>query len=535
MGLVLLTALGVWIWWSADTADPFPEYSLSIDLRAEPGAALAVGAAKVDITPKVTETWTDRDGDGEYEPDDGDTFDDVDGDGVFDAVWIAGFGTGRAATGVHDPLWARALVIEVGSVRLGMVAVDLVGLFHTEVIRIRKAIERLALEGRPLVDYLLVASTHGHEGPDTMGLWGPDVFTSGVDPAYMDKVRADVLLSLREAVRALRPARASFHSTHFGNKTVMYDHRRRPDVVDDTLGVIHFTATAGDETIATLVSWSDHPETMGDVQTLITSDFPHWLREGIETGVGEGGRDPVAGVGGICVFLNGAIGGMMTSLSMDLPDRETGRMIPQKGPDGKSFPWSRAQSVGEHVAVESLRLIHGSTDAGTAAPGLRIRARTIQIPMTNALFRLGAKLGRIDRGSFDGHLRTEVAIIDIGPARLVGVPGEIYPEIVVGGIETPEGADYPIAPIEVPPIREALMVPGVEHCFIVGLANDEVGYLIPKSEWDASNDLPWDSDGNPPYLYGAKSPPYGEINSCGPDAAKVVHAAILSLAAEGDG
>ena len=72
-GLVLVAALAGWVWWSSDTPDPFPDYSLSIDLRAEPGARLAVGAAKVDITPKVTETWTDRDGDGEYEPEAGDT------------------------------------------------------------------------------------------------------------------------------------------------------------------------------------------------------------------------------------------------------------------------------------------------------------------------------------------------------------------------------------------------------------------------------------------------------------------------------
>lgn len=533
LGLILAVLLGGWFWWSADTPDPFPDYSLSMDLRGEPEAPLAAGAARVDITPEVRETWTDLDGDGKYEPDQGETFDDADGDGHFDAVWLAGFGTGRAATGVHDSLWARALVLEVGGARLGIVAVDLIGLFHTEVIRIRKAIEGLGPEGRPLVDYLLVASTHNHEGPDTMGLWGSDHFESGVDPAYMKRLREDVVRSLRQAAGELRPARAAAQSKRYGNKVVMYDHRRRPDVVDDTLGVIHFTAESDGETIATLVNWSNHPETMGDEQTLITSDFPHWLREGVENGVGEGGRDPVPGVGGVCLFLNGAIGGMMTSLSMDLPDRETGAMLHEKEPGGTRFPWSRPRSVGEHVAAEALRLIQqGDASAALVAPRLRIRARTIELPMTNALFRLGAKLGRIDRGSFGGALRTEVALIDIGPARLVGVPGEIYPEIVVGGIETPEGADYPIAPLEVPPIREAVAAPGVEHCFIIGLANDEVGYLIPKSEWDAPDDLPWDRDGNPPYLYGAKSPPYGEVNSCGPDAASAVHAAILSLAVE---
>ena len=67
-----------------------------------------------------------------------------------------------------------------------------------------------------------------------------------------------------------------------------------------------------------------------------------------------------------------------------------------------------------------------------------------------------------------------------------------------------------------PPLRE--LMPGRVK-FIFGLANDEIGYLIPKSEWDQ----------RPPYLYGAKKPLYGEVNSVGPDAAGRLHAALREL------
>ncbi len=63
------------------------------------------------------------------------------------------------------------------------------------------------------------------------------------------------------------------------------------------------------------------------------------------------------------------------------------------------------------------------------------------------------------------------------------VTSEIYPEIVNGGIESAPSGDFPVESVEVPPLRE--LMPG-RIKFIFGLANDEIGYLIPKSEWDPS-------------------------------------------------
>ncbi len=44
---------------------------------------------------------------------------------------------------------------------------------------------------------------------------------------------------------------------------------------------------------------------------------------------------------------------------------------------------------------------------------------------------------------------------------------------------------------------------------LLGLANDELGYIIPKRQWDLKA----------PYAYGRDKPQYGEVNSCGPDVA----------------
>ena len=109
-----------------------------------------------------------------------------------------------------------------------------------------------------------------------------------------------------------------------------------------------------------------------------------------------------------------------------------------------------------------------------------------------------------------------MALVSLGEASIACIPGEIYPEIVNGGIEKAPGGDFQIDPVETPPIRE--LMPG-KIKFVFGLANDEIGYIIPKSEWDHKA----------PYLYGAKKKPYGEINSCGPEVAPRIHAAFREL------
>lgn len=95
-------------------------------------------------------------------------------------VYLAGFGKNRKATGVHDPIMARAIVLAHAQTKIAIVSVDLVGLFHPFIEELRRRLPGFA--------YVLVSSTHNHEGPDSLGLWGPNTLQSGVDPVYMKKV-----------------------------------------------------------------------------------------------------------------------------------------------------------------------------------------------------------------------------------------------------------------------------------------------------------------------------------------------------------
>ncbi len=133
------------------------------------------------------------------------------------------------------------------------------------------------------------------------------------------------------------------------------------------------------------------------------------------------------------------------------------------------------------------------------------------------MFKLAATLGILDFGMTGWFkVRSELAAFTLGPASFLSVPGEIYPEIINGGVEAPDGQDYDIEPIETPGLRE--LMPG-KYRFVIGLSNDEIGYIIPKSQWDAKA----------PYTYADKNGPYGEENSVGPETAPIIYKGLAEM------
>ena len=175
------------------------------------------------------------------------------------------------------------------------------------------------------------------------------------------------------------------------------------------------------------------------------------------------------------VYINGAIGGLMTTRS-SMPLRD-----PFLDTTYTEASFEKARAQGQRLAKLALEALD-HPDTLVERSNLSVRAKTITLPLDNKIFRLAAMLGVLDFGMTGWfRIRTELAAFTLGPASFLCIPGEIYPEIVNGGVEAPAGQDYEINPIEIPPMRE--LMPG-KYRFVIGLANDEIGYIIPKSQWD---------------------------------------------------
>lgn len=501
-GIILLLIIAI-----INLRDRDRGYKADMKIVRADSSYLSAGFAAVKITPEVPERWTDYDGDAAYNPRKGDTFTDGNGNGKFDPVWIAGFGNKRAANGIHDDLWARTMVIDDGRTRLAIVAVDLIGLMNNEIIDIRKQIPSGAG-----ITYLIVTSTHNHEAPDMLGLWGKSPLRSGINREYTAFVKKQIVTSIESAVSAMRPARLELSEDLAGASSLVKD-TRDPQVFDYGIRIIKATDRETGDILGTLIAWGNHPETLWGENLMITSDFPNYVRKYIENGIFMGDSLIVPGTGGICLYVNGAVGGLMTtSPSITVTDPLTGEKFNEPS-------FGKAEAEGKQVAMLAFGAMEKPALTIEQA-GISLVVKTIILPIHNKLFRLASTLGIFKRGAVGWmKMRSEVAVFNIGPVSFATLPGEVYPEILNGGIEAPEERDFQIPPAEVPPIRE--MMNG-KIKFILGLANDEIGYIIPKSQWDTRK----------PYAYGKEKPQYGEENSLGPETAPLIHSALREMLKE---
>jgi hypothetical protein len=493
-------SIGPWRFYRADLVKPAPGTPIT------PGV-LKVGVAKRDITPDLSkyDVFEDVNNNNKYEPDKGDSFKDTNGNGKVDAVWIAGFGNNRPAKGVHDPLWARAIAFENNGVRVAMVTVDGIGMFHEKIIDMRHRLDP-ALD----IDHLMVSSLHNHETPDTMGIWsvGLEKPYYRFDHAHMELVIRAVVEAAEEAVRNLEPAESILAETEVGPAGYV-DDSRVPLVYDNVIRCARFVKPGTDDTIATMLVWGNHPETLGGSNPLLTSDFCHYWREGVEQGLPE--PNGVPGLGGMCLYFQGQVGGLMTQLHTTVPDRNG-----QKEYSEASF--EKAQALGENLAVATVKALRGETAWKSTSSEVAVVARSV-FAKPKPLFALAGFLGLVHPGWFWGKARTEVDAFRIGDIEVLTIPGELYPEIGNGGVEAPAGQDFTIAPVETPSLRSQMQG---KLTMIMGLANDELGYIVPRSQWDAEA----------PFAYGREKDQYGEENSFGPEVAPTLHAAALEVLGE---
>jgi hypothetical protein len=263
------------------------------------------------------------------------------------------------------------------------------------------------------------------------------------------------------------------------------------------------------------VQWNCHPETLGSKNTEISADFVGFTVKHLQ----EKHKCPVA-------YFTGTVGGLMSSLGVTVTD--------DRGTELKNGTFEKTERYGQLIGELADKALAGAKPI-TLTP-FEVARREVFVPMDNKIYQLGRQLGVLQRDAYlwngdpnkaepaDGKdsgkplaIKTEVGWLKLGDLEAALIPGEIYPELVLDKIQDPvdPGADFPDAPKE-PAIYPQLRS---KYKMMIGLANDEIGYIIPKRQWDEK----------PPFCYGLKKAQYGEGNSVGPETAPILCKAFQEL------
>ena len=381
-------------------------------------------------------------------------------------VYLAGFAAERRCTSVRDPLWARALVLSDGQRPFVIVCLDLIGLSLARTRRIRaKLSDRYA-------DSIMLVCTHNHQSPDTLGLWGRSLFDllpyrSGLDLAYMESLEDTILDAVQSACAEARPAELFVASGEF-DRARRWVHNERDPLLDDRLRVMHLCEPGG-QAIASLVQHACHPETLWEDNTRMSADFCAVCCRILE-----------ANLGGVGLYANGALGAMVTAAV----EHRAGAQEREHFVEG----------IGSGLGRAATRLIRRSLADPVDHPSIRSGVAQVRLPAEdNPLFGLMHAVGVVEARDLSAGLLTEVSLAQVGPAWLVGLPGEPAPAL---GLEI------------------LARLPGQPQ-FLFGLCNDELGYLLP-----------------PEFFHDARYA-YERSMSPGPQAATMLSLALERLAAEG--
>ena len=333
---------------------------------------------------------------------------------------LDGYWSDRLSTGVHAPLKAKALVFDDGRTRVALVVSDLITYYF------QWGEEAKAKQSAVPPENVVLCTTHTHAAPLMTGVFGE---------VYMDYVESTgerMAEAITQAADNLEPARIGFTAGSLpeedGKLTGVAENWHNPGVIDDAL-VIMRVESLDVEPIATVVNFGNHPDVLGNETTLVSPDFFWYVYEGV-TGA----------LGGATLVFNRALGGV-EPIGQGANDIDEAKEIMER----------IGGIVTENVvkAADSFKWID--------EPRLTVRRTRCEFPILSPEILKAFNAGLVPLAPEDGVQRNEMALIEIGPAQILTVPGEPHPEVVFKLVDMMNTA-YP---------------------FVFSQAEDGIGYIVP--------------------------------------------------------
>jgi neutral ceramidase len=375
---------------------------------------------------------------------------------------LAGFAARtEGARGVHDDLYARALVLDDGDARAALILCDLCEIDAPCAARVRRRVETAC--GIPAAS-VMVAATHTHAAPATFELLSPPP-----DLRWLERLEGAAARAAAEACATLAPATVAVG--HGQEPSVGRNRRHADGPTDPAVTVVRCERSAGRP--VSLVHYACHPTVLGPDNLLISRDYPGFTVDAVERVTG-----------GSCAFANGACGDINVGHS-------AGRTALGLATPGRTF--ERAEALGLRLAIEAIRAFHGARPIGGR---LASRRRTVAVPLrqvtepearsravecrrrVDALTACGAAPDALTNARLElfyaeaalewterrppASEAAEIQGVASGDLALIALPGEFFAE---SGLHLRERSPFP-------------------HTVVIGYANGCLGYVPPAAAFE---------------------------------------------------
>ncbi len=369
--------------------------------------------------------------------------------------YIAGYKGGRHPQGILDPQKIKSCFIDNGIISVLIITVDCIGLDSGTISKIQQKLSRFKQETKCYS--INVISTHTHAGVDTLGLWGPKAI-NGKNDDFMNQLIESSEIVAYEAYNSRVKGDLFYSATETSN---IQEDSRAPHTFDPNIYQIKFVPTDPSNNGLRIVSYAAHAESLRGDNLFISADFPGEISKIIKEQTGDD-----------FIFIPGAIGGLIKT---------------------KEFATNKTENMSITASKLANYIINHSREIKLTYDLKTVRV-TFEIKLENTLFLyykflgiLNSSVSRNMLGTY--YLLTELSLIQLGQITLFLIPGEIFPELLTE-------------------LNNTAQINGFNHLIPFGLANDEIGYIIPRKDFII--------DADAPYLTEVPGH-YEETNSVGPN------------------
>jgi len=220
------------------------------------GAKLEANAASVDITPPLEMKYT-----------------------------LGGYGEreNRPAEGIHDHIWAKALVVKNNEKKYAIVTIDILGLpanVKTDLLK------RIADKGWSVENMMLLPShSHGSlemealNSKNNLGIKQIGLFQPELLDFFIDKLETLIIKTDQ-----------NYQPVKIGTSSKLLkglNHNRRGDpAVDRELIVTRIDLMDG-KPLAALVNWTAHPTFIDGTDMLVSAEWPGYLQSDLQKAIGD--------------------------------------------------------------------------------------------------------------------------------------------------------------------------------------------------------------------------------------------------------